>query len=108
MKLPPDFVIPYQKLAQYLLIPRAVDDKSKFPAQGGFTAINPHRPEEAIRQLAESEEAIYDQSNEYGDFYRVEGMIHGPSHSLLVTTIWIIPRDAKEQCRFVTLKPLRR
>jgi hypothetical protein len=108
MKLPVNLVIPRQKLTDYLLVPRAVDDKSKFLAQGGFTQTNPHLLEAAIRKLAETAEAIYDQRTEYGDFYRVDGAISGPAQPLRVTTIWIIPTNDKEQCRFVTLKPLRR
>jgi hypothetical protein len=76
-------------------------------AQGGFTQANPHLLEAAIRKLAETAEAIYDQGNEYGDFYRVDGVILGPAKELLITTIWIVPANDKELCRFVTLKPLR-
>jgi hypothetical protein len=41
MRIPEDVIIPLEKLTNYLLVPRPVDDKSKFLAKAGFTLMNP-------------------------------------------------------------------
>lgn len=105
MRIPPDAVVPPEKLRDYLLAPRPFDDKSKFLALAGFSRDNPHVLLGAIRQLAGAVEARTDGSNEYGEFLRVEGEIQGPNgKSLSVTTIWL-RWHADGRVRFVTLKP---
>jgi hypothetical protein len=99
VKIPADSEIARTKLTHYLLVPKEVDDKSKFLAQAGFTQANPDRLESAIRRLIESAEAIYDVRDEYGDFYRVEGQLQGPAGALGVVTIWIIQKSIDEQFR---------
>lgn len=37
MKIPPDAIIPMEKLTAYLLVARDWDDKSKLLAQAGFS-----------------------------------------------------------------------
>ena len=51
MKIPPDAVIPEEKLTGYLLVPREYDDKSKFLSQAGFTLEDPEKLIEAIRKV---------------------------------------------------------
>ncbi len=105
MKIPPDAIIPDDKLNRYLLVPREQDDKSKFLAQAGFTADNPEQLKLAIRQLAEQVEAVEDRSNEYGIFYRVEGQLTGVNNiNLSVITIWL-NRKVDGKFQFITLKP---
>ena len=105
VKIPPDAIIPDDKLTRYLLVPREQDDKSKFLAQAGFTADNPEQLKLAIRQLAEQVEALEDRSNEYGIFYRVEGQLTGVNDSnLSVITIWL-NRKGDGKFQFITLKP---
>lgn len=105
MKIPPDALIPDDKLARYLLVPREQDDKSKFPAQAGFTADNSEQLKSAIRQLAAQVEALEDRSNEYGIFYRVEGELTGVNDKKLsVITIWL-NRKVDGKVQFITLKP---
>ncbi|MGB7439790.1 MAG: DUF6883 domain-containing protein [Coleofasciculaceae cyanobacterium] len=105
MKIPPDALIPDDKLTSYLLVPREQDDKSKFLAQAGFTADNPEQLKLAIRQLADQVEALEDRSNEYGIFYRVEGQLTGVNDSKLsVITIWL-NRKVDGKFQFITLKP---
>jgi hypothetical protein len=108
LKIPLDAIIPEEKLTHYLLARRKKNDKSKFLSQAGFTQHNPEALMLAIRELLEATEATEDDSNEYGDFYRVEGSISGPSgRNLEVVTVWIKLRiDAS--FRFVTLKPRRK
>src|SRR5258708_33033767 len=92
MRIPlAEALIPREKLTNYLLLPRLEDDKSKFLAQAGFTLENPDALEYAIMQLIQHNDALPDQTNEYGDYYRVTGKLIGVNgHILEVVTIWII------------------
>ena len=58
----------------------------------------------AIRRLADTADAVEDSSNEYGTFYRVEGMLEGPTGNLPVACIWM-KQAIDGKFRFVTLKP---
>ena len=105
MRIPADAIIPEEKLTRYLLILKARDDKSKFLAQAGFTQENPEELLTAIRLLAELAEAVEDGSNEYGEFYRVEGNLPDRNGgNLAVVTIWI-KWYIDGSFHFVTLKP---
>ena len=107
MKIPDDAIIPDEKLTRYLLIYKARNDKSKFLAQAGFTQDNSELLRAAIQSLTASVEAIADEANEYGVFYRVEGTLIGANGvNLSVVTIWLQRRkDSKFQ--FITLKPYK-
>jgi len=72
----------------------------------GLHRRTPDRLEQAIRQLIAGNEAIPDRQNEYGAFYRVEGVLVGPEGVLLAVTIWI-QQTFEDRYRFVTLKPAR-
>lgn len=105
MKIPHDAIIPDTKLTGYLLVFREQDDKSKFLAQAGFTLNNPEPLKVAIRQLADTGEAVEDRSSEYGTFYRVEGQLIGINdRNLSVTTIWL-KRNVDSKFQFITLVP---
>jgi len=105
MKVPPDAIIPFEKITEYLLVPRKWDDKSKFLAQAGFLRDNPELLLRAIRKLAADVDAVEDRTNEYGVFLRVEGEIQGPNgRGLQVVTVWL-RWHVGGQVRFVTLKP---
>ncbi len=59
----------------------------------------------AIRQLADSTEAIQDRDNEYGMFYRVTGELIGlKGQNLAVITVWL-QRTVDGKFQFITLKP---
>lgn len=105
MKIPPDRIIPEEKLIRYLPVPREHDDRSGFLSQAGFTTDNPEALMRAIGQLADRDEAVQDGENAYGEFYRTEGEMEGPDgYPLSVVTIWLRWKlDGK--FRFVTLKP---
>ncbi len=107
MKIPSDAVIPQEKLTQYLLVYKEIDDKSKFLAQVGFTQKNPQALVKAIQALTQRENAIHDLTNVYGNYYRVEGELSGPRGCLLVIKIWIAKAHSDGKFRFVTLKPKR-
>ena len=105
MRIPPDALIAEDKLVRYLLVWRPADDKSQFLAQAGFMLDSPEALRQALRALAALTEAVCDEDNEYGEFYRVEGDIVGPTgRALAVATIWLRVR-ADGGFRFITLKP---
>lgn len=107
MKIPADAEIPDPKLTKYLLVLKPRNDKSKFLAQAGFTEQNPEALEEAIRKLIDLVEAVEDGENDYGFFYRIDGVLVGVNQSCLsVTTIWI-QRKIDNKFQFVTLKPFK-
>lgn len=105
MRIPADAIIPDDKLARYLLVYKARNDKSKFLAQAGFTQENPEALRAAIQAVVESGKAVEDRTNEYGTFYQVEGELIGNNGvNLSVTTIWL-QRQIDCKFQFVTLKP---
>jgi len=105
VKIPAHAIIPEDKLTRYLLIFRDKDDKSKFLAQAGFTLDNAASLRKALVNLITLQEAIEDGRNDYGIFYRVEGMLEGVNGiNLAVVTIWI-QRYIDNRFQFVTLKP---
>lgn len=107
MRIPADAVILPEKLTRYLLQPRPWDDKSEFLAQAGFSQNEPVALEAAIRRTAARFDATEDGTNEYGTFFRVEGLLQGPSgRSLQVVLIWL-QWKLDDSFHFVTLKPLR-
>jgi Domain of unknown function (DUF6883) len=107
MKIPPEATVPRSKLTDYLLSLRPLDDKSKYLSQAGFSKEQPDVLEQAIRQIAADNDAVDDGVNEYGTFYRVNGLLTGPNgRSLSVVVIWL-QWKADATFHFVTLKPAR-
>jgi len=105
MQIPSDSLIPDSKLTQYLLVFKTRNDKSQFLAQAGFTQANPEQLKEALVRLIETYPAIFDRSDQYGDFYQVIGTLRGINTiNLEVVTIWI-QRKVDAQFQFVTLMP---
>lgn len=105
MKIPPDAIVPEEKLTHYLLVPREHDDKSQFLSQAGFTLDNPQALLRAIRRLTNTCEAVEEGKNEYGEFFRLDGDLRGTKgRKLAVATIWL--RWVSDgQFRFITLIP---
>ncbi len=107
MYIPVDAIIPEDKLTLYLLVPKLRNDKSQYLARGGFVQTNHDQLIQAIRAMNTLYEASEDGNNEYGTFYRVDGILIGVNGvDLSVTTIWI-HRFIDELYQFVTLKPCR-
>lgn len=104
MRIPEDAIIADDKLNRYLLVERPWDDKSGFLHRAGFTLETWTDLRDAIRMLAGSTDAVEENGNEYGTFYRVEGPLVGPITTLPVTLIWM-QRAADKRFHFVTLKP---
>ncbi len=108
MRIPADAIISHEKLTNYLLKPRPWDDKSKFLAQAGFSHNNPAALQDAIRRTSGYFDAIEDGTNDYGTFFRIEGLLHGPTgRPLQVVLIWL-QWELDGTFHFVTLKPQRK
>ena len=106
MRLPDDVIVERNKLVNYLLVHRPADDKSGFLRAAGFVRSNPDRLDAAIRELALTAESYEDGENEYGVFWRTEGVLRGPLADVQVVLIWL-NCFAAGSFRFVTLKPKR-
>lgn len=104
MRIPPDATIDETKFTSYLLVQRPWDDKSGYLRGAGFELKNWLDLRAAIRRLADAVDAVEDGSNEYGTFYRVGGMLEGPTGNLRVVCIWM-KQAIDGKFRFVTLKP---
>jgi hypothetical protein len=105
MKIPKDAQIPEEKITEYLLVLRELDDKSKFLNKAGFTQENPKDLELAIRKHIQEFEANQDRSNKYGDFYTVQGDLEGTNGTFLqIVSVWL-KRRIDQIFQFITLKP---
>jgi hypothetical protein len=104
MRIPPNATIADDKLTAYLLVHRQWDDKSGYLLRAGFDMSNWRDLRSAILQTTGATDAVEDGGNEYGIFFRVDGLLAGPTGTLPVTLIWM--RRAVDQVfHFVTLKP---
>ena len=104
MRIQSDAIIDDTKLTDYLLVQRPWDDKSGYLRRAGFELENWRDLRDAIRELADAVDAVEDGLNEYGTFYRVEGILEGPAGNLPVVCIWM--KEAIDgRFHFVTLKP---
>lgn len=106
MRIPPDAIIDEAKFTHYLLVPRPWDDKSGYLAQAGFELESWTDLLAAVRRLADTVDAVEDRTDDYGTFYRVNGMIEGPTGTLSVVCIWM-QQSVDGAFRFVTLKPAK-
>jgi hypothetical protein len=73
MKIPPDAIIPEQKLTKYLLVFKLRNDKSKYLDQAGFNLNNWQQLKIAIQKIIQENEAIEDFTDQYGTYYQVIG-----------------------------------
>jgi len=107
MRLPEDATIAAAKLRDYLLTPKARNDKSKWLDQAGYSLDNWQQLETDLRQQVLTQEAQLNESNRYGDVYRIEARMSGPnSQQLAVVTIWMIEKESGET-KFITMYPLK-
>lgn len=108
MKLPADAVIAKDKLTSYLLLPQARGDKSTFLAGAGYTL---ERADQLLRDLRTQIlplEAQRLESNKFGQYYQVRGMLTGPNGvAVPVRTIWMT-EHLSAVTKFVTLVPDKR
>jgi hypothetical protein len=105
MKLPLDAEIPLPKLLQYLLVPLARADKSKFLAQAGYTTDNADQLLADLRSQVLPLDVIPAGTTKFGDFFEIRAGLRGPNGvTLRVKTIWI-REHLSGSTRFVTLLP---
>ena len=105
MKLPPDSLIPLEKLTSYLLIRQKRSDKSAFLSRGGYSMDNPERFRDDLRSQILPLDAVSAGSTKFGDFFEIRGILHGPNgKNLRVKTIWM-RENLRETVRFITLLP---
>lgn len=106
MKLPKDTIISEAKITQYLLQKKAVNDKSKFLAQAGYTLATTATLEQHLRDLL-TLEALYLETNRFGERYQIVGHLKGINGiQLRVTTIWMTEHDTGIT-KFITLYPYK-
>ena len=104
MKIPSEALIPAGKLAQYLLVRKPRNDKSRYLVRAGFTTNNPDTLQAAIRKLASEADAIIDRANEFGTYYTNRGSLVGPTgRTIHVRLVWLLRVDGI--FTFVTLVP---
>ncbi len=105
MKLPQDAIINERKIKEYLLTPRAEDDKSGFFALAGYSLQTWRELERDLRREIEEGNALLIRTTQYGEMYHIKGQLKGPTGtSLDVITAWIC-LHATGETRFVTLVP---
>ena len=105
MKLPPDSLIPTEKVTRYLLVPLARGDKSAFLARGGYTLEHPHQLLDDLRTQILPLEAAAAGENKFGRYFETHGLLRGPNGvHLKVRAIWIT-EHLSGSTRFVTLVP---
>src|SRR5437868_5627492 len=104
MWIPPDAIIAPDKIRRYLLIPRLIDDKSRYLARAGFDQSTATELEIAIRKVTAENDAIVERVNEHGTYYNVHGLLTGPNAMVLpVMLVWLQRLDGAFS--FVTLIP---
>lgn len=98
-------VIPEEKLTRYLLVHKDKNDKSRFLEQAGYTIENWEILESDLRLFFKNGMIIFEEENEYGSSYSVNGLLTGPNgQNLKVKTIWM-HEIRNGQTKFITLFP---
>jgi hypothetical protein len=105
MKLPQDTIIAEAKLTRYLLQWKPEDDKSKFLLQAGYETATAKQLEKDLREQILPLDAVYTETNRFGDKYEIRGKLTGINGiSLDVVTIWMTEFDSGKT-KFITLYP---
>jgi hypothetical protein len=108
MTLPADAVIAEDKLTRYLLLPHERGDKSAFLAGAGYGLEHPDQLQRDLRTQILPLEAQRLESNEFGQYYQIQGTLTGPNGVVLpVRTIWMT-EHLSGVTKFVTLIPDKR
>ena len=107
MIIPVDAIIPEEKIRDYLLKPLLKADKSRYLELGGYSRGEYWELLRDIRDQLLPGEGVYQQTNEYGDFYELDGFLTCPNRRRLgVKTIWV--HEVTGRIRFATLFPDKR
>ena len=105
MKLPPNSLIPTEKITRYLLVPLARGDKSAFLARAGYTLENPQQLLDDLRTQILPLDGAPAGENKFGRYFEIRGLLRGPDGvGLKVLTIWMT-EHLSWRTRFVTLIP---
>lgn len=83
MKLPQNATIASEKLTKYLLVKRAIGDKSQFLQQGGYTIDHWGQLEHDLRQQVLTQEAVSIEHTAYGEVFEIRASLVGPSGVVL-------------------------
>lgn len=86
MKLPADAAIAEDKLKRYLLLPQARGNKSTFLARAGYSLENADQLLRDLRTQILPLDAVPLESNKFGQYYQVRGMLTGPNGVLLAVS----------------------
>lgn len=105
MKLSRDAIIASDKLTRYLLVKRAIGDKSEFLKKAGYTIECWKGLEDDLRALVLSQDAISIERTGYGELFEICASLTGPTGVTLdLRTIWM--REAGSGVtKFITLYP---
>ena len=107
MKLRADAVIATEKITQYLLVKRPENDKSQCLASAGYTTEHAARLGDDIREQLLPLDAEFIETTEYGEKFRIRGVLTGPNQrSLRVISIWMT-EQATGLTKFITLYPAK-
>ncbi len=107
MRLPQNTYFAPEKFTRYLLVPRPVDDKSKFLTSAGYTLDNWQILVRDLKEQILTQEATETESTKYGTVYEILGNLRGPNGKILsIVTIWMT-EFATDQTKFITLYPQR-
>lgn len=105
MQLPPNAVIPDDKLTRYLLVRRPRGDKSAWLISGGYSIESPEILAADIRAQLQTLDAQPAGSDKFGDYYETCGPLQGPSGKVLrARAIWMTEHLSGET-RLITLIP---
>ena len=108
MRLPQHAIIAKAKLTQYLLRRHERGDKSVFLAEAGYTSANAAQLGHDLRTQILSLDAEELESNEFGHYYQIRGVLIGPNgKELPIRTIWMI-EHLSGGTKFITLIPDKR
>ncbi len=106
MKLPGNIVIAREKVTDYLLVRQSRNDKSAFLERGGYLPANPDVLIASLVALQEQNEATPIDENQFGRYYEVTGILHGPlGVGLRIRTIWMT-EHLSGITKFITLIPI--
>ena len=105
MILSADAQIAAEKLTRYLLVLKARNDKSKWLGRAGYTLDNWPQLEADLRRQVLTQAAEMDETNQFGDIYRIECDMTGPNGRVLrAVTIWMQEHETG-QTKLITMYP---
>jgi len=108
MKLPQDSIITDKKLTHYLLIPKKRNDKSKWLNKNGYSLNNWKRLQTDIRNQVLPKNAVYLETNEYGNLYKIDTTIETPSdRRMSVSSVWMTEKYSGIT-KFITMYPMKK